>query len=166
MQQTRKRELGAELSHSSERKDCAGAAAILDQIKAIEDIGITHGVSDDAASGAAVQAAHRKRKIEADINAMVARKDYAGAAKLQKQSQADVATEMIEQRRKQELDIHVENLLRRKSYEGAAVLQNQLEEEVQSGEQSRDDIEAAVAQETLLPQRRSGRNRTSRDCCT
>ena len=60
---------------------------------------------------------------------MVARKDYAGAAKLQKQSQADVATERIEQRRKQDLEMQIESLLGREDYAGAAALQKQLEEE-------------------------------------
>ena len=56
LQHTRKRELEATLSHRLEQKDFAGAAAVQHLINTIGDSGMTHGVPDDDAGGAAAQA--------------------------------------------------------------------------------------------------------------
>ena len=63
------------------QQDYAGAEYAQDEIKAIGDLGSTPGVHDDVTSGATLEA-ERKQTIEVDIHALVARRDFAGAASL------------------------------------------------------------------------------------
>lgn len=75
-------ELNAELSRRVEQQDYAGAASVQNEIKAIGELGMTQGVPDDVTSGAATLDAERRRAMEVEIQALVARKDYAGAVAL------------------------------------------------------------------------------------